>query len=1425
MCVESNVREASLCLVSKSVMRRYLGRWLVASSALWGVGCGSAEPESAGSASTAQDLQLDPDFESDDPRAQAEPASDYTLFEADPVRPIAVLPRSGLVAVANTADDFLDLVRPTARGLQVCGAIKVGMRPVAVALVRESRTDAELWVVNHLSDGLSVVHVNVADCTGQVSETLPTGDEPRDIVTARDRAGRTRVFVSSAHRGQHHPSESARSGSDLVLDPQNKRDRGLADVLVFDPADPTAEPAVVNLFTDTPRALAVGDGVVYAAGFRTGNRTTIVHAERAAQRGEDRLSELLARDAAGAFVERGGELVLAPGVRGRERMEGGMPAVAGSGRCVPDPRREQRDRFLQQVCVQTDRQQRVLRASVLREGVVDASCQCTSGAGELQPTTAVIVKFFERVQECGRDFTRFPDGSRGCWLDADPAGVRTPAAHADAQPPPMAWNDDVRLSLPDEDVFAIGVDDLRVRRAFTGVGTVLFGMAVQPGTGNLFVTNTEAQNLTHFEGEGSSASTSVIGHLHESRVTLIEPGLGRVRPVHLNSHVDYGRCCERLPGENESSFAFPTAGVFSADGSKFYFAALGSDKLGIVRASAIGPGFDNLRARRRHQLSDIVLGPSIERPAGPVGLEIDAARRRLYVKTHISNELVAIDTDNERVTGRVALHSPEPESILAGRRVFYNARLTSSHGDSACASCHVFGDFDGLSWDLGNPDGETVTNPGPFVVAAELASLGGIAVDPLGESIVNRPEDPNFRSNKGPMNTQTLRGMANHGAQHWRGDRTRNFQDEPGRQPNFGSLNEDNSFGEFDVAIPGLNGNHRELDPAQFQAFTDFALQLTLPPNPLRALDDSLDAAQSRARARYFGCRSMSEQQFQSRECIGSDGSLVQLESETQACTCVNNPLVGLLQSVPEVQGLGRGLRALLGNAGLRAAFLSEARDATGLSQSNAQRLSGLVTQLDGGIAALLAADLSLGPKGLLSASAAGALSTLTGNALAIAGLPRTPARRSRLFEILLNAGLPLASAEALQAAFGSAFAIANLDLRTALDEAARGTGAFHNLLTGCDPSQPLPECRLEATDSFQTCHGCHTLDPAGNAQFDVYRPGFFGTSGEYSFENESQVLKVPHLRNMYQKVGMFGMPLVQASLPESVLGPRKGGFFAPEDRYQGPQVRGFGFTHDGAGDTLERFHGAAVFAARPPDTLGDGDPGNPDGFDAVLPDAALREACVDQFRSASPDVLGPLAPELSAALQLCSSAVPLPDACFLDPGGAACQAALQAFGTAIDQPEFASTFVSQILPACFQFGSMLEAGAPDGVCAPSGLRERSDMESFMLAFDSNLKPMVGQQLTLHGSRGNTPSLKQMLTAASLGQCDLALRQANRGFLLTEPDAARPDRSALLRADGSTTTLAVLRRDAAAITLTCYPPAPERAEARRSAFDVRPAPH
>ena len=79
------------------------------------------------------------------------------------------------------------------------------------------------------------------------------------------------------------------------------------------------------------------------------------------------------------------------------------------------------------------------------------------------------------------------------------------------------------------------------------------------------------------------------------------------------------------------------------------------------------------------------------------------------------------------------------------------------------------------------------------------------------------------------------------------------------------------------------------------------------------------------------------------------------------------------------------------------------------------------------------------------------------------------------------------------------------------------------------------------------TCQGCHVLNPA---------MGFFGTDGESSYEALPQIMKVPQLRNLYEKVGMFGVPADPRANPGN-------------NGNLGPQVRGVGFTNDGSVDAV----------------------------------------------------------------------------------------------------------------------------------------------------------------------------------------------------------------------------------------------------------------
>src|SRR5262249_47137970 len=167
----------------------------------------------------------------------------FVTFESGQVRPLALSPDGSRLFAVNTPDDRLEIFDVGASGLTHRESVPVGLEPVAVA----ARSDGEVWVVNHLSDSVSVV--DVAAAPARVVRTLLVGDEPRDIVFAGP--GRSRAFITTAHRGQNSP-----------VDPQLLTPGvGRADVWVFDAAALGTSLGgtpltIVTLFSDTPRALA-----------------------------------------------------------------------------------------------------------------------------------------------------------------------------------------------------------------------------------------------------------------------------------------------------------------------------------------------------------------------------------------------------------------------------------------------------------------------------------------------------------------------------------------------------------------------------------------------------------------------------------------------------------------------------------------------------------------------------------------------------------------------------------------------------------------------------------------------------------------------------------------------------------------------------------------------------------------------------------------------------------------------------------------------------------------------------------------------------------------------------------------------------------------------------------------------------------------
>src|SRR5207237_753369 len=86
----------------------------------------------------------------------ARAAPSYTLFESGQVRPLARTPHRPLLLSVNTPDNRLEIYQTLPGGrLRHTGSVAVGLEPVAVA----ARNDHEVWVVNHLSDSVSVVQL------------------------------------------------------------------------------------------------------------------------------------------------------------------------------------------------------------------------------------------------------------------------------------------------------------------------------------------------------------------------------------------------------------------------------------------------------------------------------------------------------------------------------------------------------------------------------------------------------------------------------------------------------------------------------------------------------------------------------------------------------------------------------------------------------------------------------------------------------------------------------------------------------------------------------------------------------------------------------------------------------------------------------------------------------------------------------------------------------------------------------------------------------------------------------------------------------------------------------------------------------------------------------------------------------------------
>ncbi|MCW1886117.1 hypothetical protein OKA04_15365 [Luteolibacter flavescens] len=337
----------------------------------------------------------------------------------------------------------------------------------------------------------------------------------------------------------------------------------------------------------------------------------------------------------------------------------------------------------------------------------------------------------------------------------------------------------IPYEVQDHDIAEIDTATLHVTGYRSGIGTNLHALAHSPD-GTLWAASTDSRNLIRFE-------PALNGIFSESRIARVPAGDGSPVLHDLNPHAT-APVIEA--GEKERSLAQPMA--LLPTGDRMWLAAFASDR--IAELDAYG------RILRRIDLRNGEGDPLVR---GPRGMVRHAGLGRIFVLNKLSGTLSVIAESTGTVVAEVPLAAIEalPASEKTGRGFFFDARR-SGNGTVSCGSCHFDADHDGVAWDLGDPGGDIIT-----VIERHLA---------FGET---EPIPVPAHPMKGPMVTQSLRGIGEAAPFHWRGDK---------------QLIQD-----FNPTFAKLQAGS-ELGAAQMDQVAAYLASLSNHPNPNRNLDDTL---------------------------------------------------------------------------------------------------------------------------------------------------------------------------------------------------------------------------------------------------------------------------------------------------------------------------------------------------------------------------------------------------------------------------------------------------------------------------------------------------------------------------------------------------------------------------------------------------------
>jgi YVTN family beta-propeller protein len=247
--------------------------------------------------------------------------------------------------------------------------------------------------------------------------------------------------------------------------------------------------------------------------------------------------------------------------------------------------------------------------------------------------------------------------------------------------------------VPDRDLFVFDATTLAPVATIDGVGTLLYGLATNPGGTRVYVTNTDARNLQN--------GLSALGNqMFLNRLSFVDC-TGGCTSFSAPSHVDLDAAA---PGA--ATVPTPYGVAVSGDGNTVVVTAAGSDgQPGL-------PGLFTLNA------AGAVLGSALA-GAIPQGVALRShpatgAAQTAYVLNTVASTVSAVNVATPAAPSVLSTitvgNDPTPTAVKNGRIAFNSAR-GSTNGTFSCESCHPAGNTDQLLWTINTLAGPGGTDP------------------------------------------------------------------------------------------------------------------------------------------------------------------------------------------------------------------------------------------------------------------------------------------------------------------------------------------------------------------------------------------------------------------------------------------------------------------------------------------------------------------------------------------------------------------------------------------------------------------------------------------------------------------------------------------------------------------------------------------